>query len=310
MRLEVAIEPARELVRPTEVLAGFGLHLGCWCTVQPTPAAAGTGVRFLRVDLVPPVVVPVGLDSAVAAVRRTELRRGPVTVSTVEHLLAALFALGVFDAEILLDGPEVPALDGSAAPFARALLAASRPTTRPGSIWRVVKPVTCCRGASVCRLSPGGGLTIDCQIDFAHPAVGRQRVRLDAARQEQFLRRFAPARTFGFLEEAAALSGQGLARGASLRRALVFGPSGPLNPGGSRFRDEPVRHKVVDALGDLALLGAGLAGAVRLERSSHRLVHQALRRGIAEGALVREPGPGPVRASITDPDPAVGHNRG
>jgi UDP-3-O-[3-hydroxymyristoyl] N-acetylglucosamine deacetylase len=235
-----------------------------------------------------------------------------VTVSTVEHLLAALFALGIFDAEILLDGPEVPALDGSAAPFARALLAASRPVARSGPIWRVVRPVICTRGASACRLFPGGGLTIDCRIDFAHPAVGRQRVRLDVARQELFLRRFAPARTFGFLEEAAALTGLGLARGATLRSALVFGPAGPLNRGGSRFRDEPVRHKLVDALGDLALLGAGLSGVVRLERSSHRLVHQALRRGIADGALVREPAPGRAltRASITDPRPAGGHNRG
>jgi UDP-3-O-[3-hydroxymyristoyl] N-acetylglucosamine deacetylase len=221
---------------------------------------------------------------------------GGVTISTVEHLLAALWGLGIEDAEIRIRGAEVPILDGSASPYAGELLACATASSGVGPSvpsWVVTRGFCSRSGSGQCHLIPtptsSTGAVIECFIDFCHPMLGRQHARFENVPKSSwtFLTRFAPARTFGFLEEAALLRRRGLAHGATLSSVLVYGPRGVLNPGGTRFRDEPVRHKVVDAMGDLALLGGILKGRLRLVRCSHRLLIETLKRALAAGALVR-----------------------
>jgi len=269
------------LVAPSMPLAGQGLHSGRWARLQLLPAPSGSGL----VISTPRGTVPVSLDTATPAPRHTALRTGGARVETVEHLLAALAALGIWDARIELQGfPEIPILDGSAAPFVRALLAASEPVATEGRCWQVEHPFACRVGLAFCQLLPAPTLELECAIRFASPLIGDQRVRLEG--QEQLLRRIVPARSFGFIDEARALRRTGLARGATLGSVVVFDGERVLNPGGTRFRDEPVRHKLLDALGDLALLGGPLAGRVRLQRPGHWLVVEALRRAVTSGAVV------------------------
>jgi UDP-3-O-[3-hydroxymyristoyl] N-acetylglucosamine deacetylase len=197
---------------------------------------------------------------------------------------------------VRLEGPELPALDGSAWPFARELLRCSRPARHPRARagWRVVRPLYHHQGAARCLLLPGRGLTINCRIQFDHPLVGAQWLRYSWRGPRHFLQRLAPARTFGFVADRAALQARGLARGASLGNALVYDARTLLSPGGTRFSDEPVRHKVLDALGDLTLLGGPLSGELRLVRCSHRVLLSTLTRARAQGALVQHPAPPPA----------------
>lgn len=275
------------LVAPSMPLAGQGLHSGRRARLQLLPAPAGSGL----VISTPRGPIRVSLDAATPAARQTVLRTAGARVETVEHLLAALAALGIWDARVELQGfPEIPILDGSAAPFVRVLLGVSEPVSDAGGCWRVVRPFSCRFELASCHLLPAPTFELECAIDFASPLIGAQRVRLEG--QEQLLRRIVPARSFGFIDEARALRRAGLARGATLRSVVVFDGDRVLNPGGTRFRDEPARHKLLDALGDLALLGGPLVGRVRLERPGHRMIVTALRRAVARGALRHDPGHG------------------
>jgi UDP-3-O-[3-hydroxymyristoyl] N-acetylglucosamine deacetylase len=277
---------SREIVRAV-VFSGRGLHTGGAAEVTIAPAVRGTGVWFERTDLDARPRVPATVDCARVTGRRTSLAQGSTVVSTVEHLLAALSGLQIHDARIGVRGAEVPILDGSAAPFAHELLRASRPRAGAAASWHVVRPVLVRRAGASVSLAPGDELCIDCRVDFAGRAIGTQHLRWRSADPAQFVARLAPARTFGFLDEASGLRRAGLARGASLRGALVYGASGALNDGGTRFADEPVRHKVLDALGDLALLGGPLCATVKLQRCGHALLVGTLRQALVDGALVR-----------------------
>ncbi len=279
----------RELLAPTPWLEGAGLHGGRRTRLRVLPAPPESGLCFVRIDLAPEAALPARLEAARGGPRRTRLEAAGASVSTVEHVLSALAGLGIWDARIELDGDEPPALDGSALPLARLLLAASGPRARPPRPpCRVLRSYSLRRGGSACHLQPAEEARLEGTIDFAHLAIGRQhlRVPLDA---ECYLARLAPARSFGLLEEVFALRRAGLARGASLASALVLGPRGALNPSGTRFRDEPVRHKLLDAVGDLALLGAPFLGQLKLERCGHALLLATLQRARAEGALSRAP---------------------
>jgi len=250
-------------------------------------------VLFLRRDLLPVGQVPATLAAACLGPRRCVIVHDGVSVSTVEHVLAALWALRIRDARVELDGEEVPALDGSAAPFAAALLRASRRRAGDLAPWRLVRPVRRRVGAGTCTLSPAAELRIDCRVRFAAVAVGEQHLRWHHGDEALFLSRLAPARTFGFFDDAQSLSRAHLARGATLANTLVYGARGPLNRGGTRFHDEVVRHKVLDALGDLALLGGPLCAHVKLDRCSHALLVGTLQLALADGALVRGEGTWP-----------------
>lgn len=252
------------------------------------PAQAGSGICFQRLVHGRRVSIPARLESVQPAHRRTILGRGRVTVSTVEHVLAALQGLGIHDAVIRIDGPEAPIMDGSAAPFVRALIRASRPGLGRPTAWALARSVHAIGGQASCHLIPARRLEIFCQVDFKHPLIGRQSLRYEEQGVDYFARRVAPARTFGFLQEAALLHQTGLARGAGLGNVLVYHRGGVLNPGGTRLIDEPVRHKVLDALGDLTLLGAPLRCKIKLIHCSHRLLTSTILSAIQEGVLVRD----------------------
>jgi UDP-3-O-[3-hydroxymyristoyl] N-acetylglucosamine deacetylase len=270
----------KTLARPVTV-SGIGLHRGEMVTMTVFPAAPNTGIRFVREDLPDRPQVPAHFSRVVDTARATTLGAGGAVFSTVEHLLAALHGLGVDNALVQVEGPELPIMDGSAAPYAELLLEAGlRSLPWPRAYLMVQRPVELKEGQQWMRVSPGR-LRISYSIDFPHPLIRRQRFSVSLG-TDSFRREIAPARTFGFLKEVEYLKSQGLALGGSLDNALVLDEAGVLNPGGLRFPEEFVRHKILDAVGDLALLGLPLVGRVEVHRGSHDLHLKFIRRLIAE----------------------------
>ena len=235
--------------------SGIGLHSGRPVKVTIYPAAANHGLRFVRADLPGQPEIQAHYSKVVDTLRATTLGEGRATLSTVEHLLAALLGAGVDNARIAVEGPEVPIMDGSAGPFA-VLLAATGFKTLPWlrAYLRVHRPVELREGDQWMRVVPGEP-RITYTIDFSHPLIKRQRFTVPLV-SEAFAREIASARTFGFLKEVQYLQTNGLALGGSLDNAVVLDDAGVMNPGGFRFPDECVRHKILDAVGDLALLGS------------------------------------------------------
>ncbi|MCK5797357.1 MAG: UDP-3-O-acyl-N-acetylglucosamine deacetylase [Deltaproteobacteria bacterium] len=253
--------------------------------------AGDAALVFDRQDLIPPRVVEASLRHAFSCSRRTSLRQGGVEVQTVEHLLAACAGLGRFGVRVALEGSEVPILDGSARAFCQLLSGSSgapRATEDSQECWRVLRPFEVRRGAARYRLEPSRVGHVVSRIDFAHPAIGRQEAAWRVGDHRAFIEEIAPARTFGFVEELETLRRGGLIQGATWDCALVFDPTGPLSE--PRFEDEPARHKLLDLIGDLALLGAPLAGRLLAFRPSHALTLETLRGAIAAGALCFEGG--------------------
>jgi UDP-3-O-[3-hydroxymyristoyl] N-acetylglucosamine deacetylase len=251
---------------------GAGLHSGRPVSLTLHPAPANHGLRFVRTDLPGRPVLRAHVSQVVDTVRATTLGEGSATLSTVEHLLAAFWGLGVDNALIYVDGPEVPIMDGSAAPFADLLARAGFQTLPwPRAHVVVQQAVEVRDGDQFMRVTPGKPM-LTYSIDFPHPLIRRQRYSVSLT-PESFRREIAAARTFGFLKEVEYLQARGLALGGSLDNAVVLDDSHVLNPGGLRFPDECVRHKILDAVGDLALLGLPLVGRVEVSRGSHAL-HQ------------------------------------
>jgi UDP-3-O-[3-hydroxymyristoyl] N-acetylglucosamine deacetylase len=287
---------------------GIGLHTGAAVNMVVGPAPADSGIRF-RVQppgVSRPTVVAARIENLVGTSYCTSLGCGGVTVHTVEHLLAALAGLGVDNADVWLDAGEVPVLDGSAAPFVHGLLGAGIvPQGALRTAIRVTAPVRVEEGADKwIELAPSDepGLTIDLDIAFTHASVGRQRLAF-ALTPERFVEELAAARTFGFLDEVEALRQAGLARGGSLENAVVIGREGVMNPEGLRFADELVRHKVLDLLGDFALLGRPLWGRITAHRSGHTL------HAVAMQALLARPGCWEaVEAPVSEPALAGARN--
>jgi UDP-3-O-[3-hydroxymyristoyl] N-acetylglucosamine deacetylase len=234
------------------------------------PAPAGHGIVFQRLDR-PETAIPARVASASTFDYATTLNVGGVSVGTVEHVLSAAFGEGLDNCLIELDGPEVPILDGSALPFVRLFHAAGfERLDVPVATLSASDPIRVSRdGRSVSFEPDGPGLTITYEIDFPHPVVGRQELTV-AIRPEEYSARIAPARTFGFAKDVEALRARGLARGGSLHNAVVLDDTGVLS-GPLRFRDEFVRHKVLDLVGDLALLGVALDGHIHAQKAGHAL---------------------------------------
>jgi UDP-3-O-[3-hydroxymyristoyl] N-acetylglucosamine deacetylase/3-hydroxyacyl-[acyl-carrier-protein] dehydratase len=252
------------------MVAGTGLHTGRHATVHCRPAPSGHGIRFRRTDLPDRPEIAARVDAVSATERRTALEAGPASVDTVEHLLAAVAALELDDLLIELDGPEPPILDGSFAPYLRALeeggvtAAAGEPRTL------VVEEPWCLElGDSRYEVLPSPELRLTTTIEWDHPAIGRQSgswaISLDAFRRD-----IAPARTFGFTHEVEALRARGLLKGGSMESAVVLSPEGVLAGAPLRWPDEFVRHKTGDILGDLALLGGRLQAHIVATRPSHQ----------------------------------------
>jgi len=301
----------RHTLRTSVACDGVGLHSGAPVRAVLRPAAEGTGVVFVRRDLGAGAAIPAHPASVRDVRLATRLGSGEAWVGTVEHLLAAAWMAGIDDLRVDVEGPELPALDGSAAPFAELLRRAGRRAGRaPRPVLRILRPLEVRDGERWVRVEPSDALRVECAVDFAHPAIGRQSVAFDALTAEVFAREIAPARTFGFAEDAQALRAAGLARGAGLGNTVVLDGKGVVNEEGLRFPDEPCRHKLLDLLGDLALLGAELRGAVRAERGGHAL-HRELLRALAAApeAWRLEPGPteaGPRRARARAAPPPRG----
>ncbi|MGQ9689513.1 MAG: UDP-3-O-acyl-N-acetylglucosamine deacetylase [Desulfobaccales bacterium] len=264
----------KTIARPVS-LTGIGLHSGLPVTLALLPAAANQGLKFIRTDLPGRPQVRAHFSRVVDTTRATTLGEGQATLATVEHLLSALSGLGIDNAVIEVDGPEVPIMDGSARPFVDLLLAAgSASLPWPRSYLVIQQSVEVANGDGWMRAMPGQP-RIMYAIDFPHPLIRRQRFAIPL-NAEHFRREIAPARTFGFLKEVQLLKSRGLARGGSLDNAVVLDDDAVLNPEGFRFPDECVRHKILDALGDLALLGLPILGRLEVARGGHDLHHQFL----------------------------------
>ncbi len=253
---------------------GIGLHTAVPVQVRLMPAPPDTGYVFRRTDL-GGFEIPATVESVAHCSYATTLMRTGVMLSTVEHLLSALRGCGVDNAYVEVDNLEVPIMDGSAEAFAEMIESAGlvdQPTARRALLVR--EKVSAVSGNRRISIEPADAFEIDCVIDFPHPLIGVQHrsVTLDNG---SFAREIASARTFGFIEEVEALRRANLIRGGSLDNAIVLTRDGMLNETGLRWSDEFVRHKILDIIGDLALLGMPLMGRVTAERSGH-LLHAAL----------------------------------
>jgi UDP-3-O-[3-hydroxymyristoyl] N-acetylglucosamine deacetylase len=246
---------------------GIGLHTGKAVQLTLKPAPAETGIGFVRTDI--GVEIPAQLGSLAHCDHATTLSSDGASIGTIEHLLSALYALGVDDVRVEVNGPEVPILDGSAAPFVILIHEAGlRPQAVPRRYLKIREAVEVVRGSKWVRLSPAEHLRVTYAISFDHPLLRHQAVSLRVT-STSFVEEIAPARTFGFLREVEAMRRSGLALGGSLENAVVIGESGILNK--LRFPDEFVRHKVLDAIGDLALIGYPLIGHLEASRGGHAL---------------------------------------
>ena len=265
-------------------MSGIGVHSGRDVSLTLHPAEADSGVTFFRTN------VEDGRDREIPANYRhvsatdlcTSVSVPGAAVATIEHLMAALSALDVDNAMVEIDGPEVPVMDGSAGAFIAAVdQAGIAGLDAPLRYLKVLKPVRVQIGESFAEFTPHNGRRIEVEIDFSSPLIGRQQFSTDID-SASFRRDIARARTFGFLAEVEQLWARGFALGASLENAVVIGDDRVINPEGLRFSDEFVRHKVLDAVGDLALAGAPILGCYRSYRGGHRLNFKALEALIAD----------------------------
>lgn len=260
---------------------GKGLHSGKPATATIVPAAPNYGIWFKRTDVdLGDRMVPARWDAVNRSPLCTKLEnKSGLQVSTVEHLMAALAGCGIHNALIELDGPEVPILDGSAAPFVRGIMAHGvQMQSAPVMAFEVLKEVTVRDGDAVATIAPSDTLRIDFEIDFADAAIGHQQKSL-VMNNGSFARELCDSRTFCRQADVDAMQANGLALGGMPgENAVVFDGDAVLSPGGLRHADEPVRHKMLDALGDLALAGAPLLGHYIGNRAGHSLTNTLLRK--------------------------------
>jgi UDP-3-O-[3-hydroxymyristoyl] N-acetylglucosamine deacetylase len=265
----------KSLIRAT----GVGLHSGEKVTLVLRPAVAGTGIVFHRVDLMPPVTIKADPYTVGDTRMASCLEKDGVKLGTVEHLMSALAGLGIDNLHIDVDAGEIPIMDGSAAPFVFLLQSAGIVEQgAPKRFLRVKKTVEVTEGDKWARLSPYDGFRLEFSIQFNHPAVDKTgtRVAVDFADQS-YVRDIARARTFGFTQDVEAMRSQGLALGGSLENAIVMDEYRVLNAEGLRQPDEFVRHKVLDAVGDLYLVGAPLLALFSAHKSGHAMNNRLLR---------------------------------
>jgi UDP-3-O-[3-hydroxymyristoyl] N-acetylglucosamine deacetylase len=263
---------------------GVGLHTGQKVYMTLRPAAVDTGVVFRRIDLPQPVSIKAEAHQVGDTRLSTCLEQDGVRVATIEHLMSALAGLGIDNLYVDLSAPEVPIMDGSAGPFVFLLQSAgieSQPA--PKRFIRVLRRVEVREGEKWVRFEPHNGFKIDFSIDFRHPVFDHacQSVTLDFA-NTSYIKELARARTFGFMQEVEWMRSQGLALGGSLDNAVVMDEYRVLNSDGLRYQDEFVKHKVLDAIGDLYLLGHPLIGAFSGHKSGHALNNALLRTLLAD----------------------------
>ncbi len=277
-----SIEPHQYTLKRSVSCCGVGLHAGRTVNLTIKPAPANTGINFYRSDLDKDQKVPAHMKQVVDTRLATTLGNGTATVSTTEHLLAALRGLGIDNAEIELDSYEVPIMDGSAAPFMHLLSKGGRIRQRAlRSVLRITDPIEYSDGEKSIRIEPYNGFKITGRIDFDNELIGDQVCTIEVT-QERFRKEIARARTFGFVEQVENLWANGMALGGTLESviAIHWDRRSILNEEGLRFEDEFVRHKMLDLIGDLALLGGPIMGHVIADRSGHSM-HLGLMETIA-----------------------------
>lgn len=273
-------------LRNSATLSGIGVHSGAPATIALYPAEPNTGIVFVRVgpDGSPQKELRADVRSVCATEFATVLgdRDGPVC-ATAEHVLAALFGLGVDNAVIEIDGPEVPIMDGSAEGYVEAIDRAGIVFTSAARRYlKVLRPIAVANGRARGELRPYSfGFRVETEIEFAHPQIGRQTIAFDLD-PTTFRRNVSRARTFGFMSDVSKLWSAGYALGASFENTVVLAEDRVLNPEGLRFGDEFVRHKALDAIGDLSLVGLPLLGAYRSVCGGHKLNHAAISTLVAD----------------------------
>ncbi len=262
------------MIRPQRTISnsisceGIGLHSGKPARMTLKPAPAGTGVVFIRADLGNAEVRAVAANTA-ATSYATTLSRNGVSIQTVEHLLATFAGLNIDNVYVEIDSEEVPIMDGSARPFVKVVIEAgieNQEVLQP--VIKVIKPVFVRDGDKQLAVWPSETASVSCFIDFDHPMLKEQSLLYQPS-EEAFLREVSSARTFGFLRDVKALQANGLARGASLDNAVALDEDSVVNEGGLRYRDEFVRHKILDLIGDLSLAGMPIIGHVVAHKSGH-----------------------------------------
>ena len=270
----------RTVARPL-TCTGIGLHTGRRVVMRILPAPVNAGITFLRTDTSPHVEIPARIENVTSANLATTLGKNGVTIATVEHVLGALCGLGIDNAIIEVNGPEIPILDGSAAPFVFLIReVGTRIQNAPKRFVVVKRPVQVRLAGKAAALFPANEFKISYRVDFDHPMVTDQRFTLGFS-ASAFQREIARARTFGFVRDLAALKERGLARGGSLDNAIVLDEFRVLNQDGLRYPDEFVRHKILDSMGDLSLFGMPLIGHQVAVCSGHDLNHRVVRKLLA-----------------------------
>jgi UDP-3-O-[3-hydroxymyristoyl] N-acetylglucosamine deacetylase len=270
---EPALRFETTVQRPVEA-KGVGLHSGVPVSIRILPAPPSTGIVFLRTDL-DNFHVPASWRYVARVSYATSLMRQGVLISTTEHLLSVFYSMGVDNAYVEIDNLEVPILDGSGSPYVELLKAAGlKSYRRRKRFLRIRRPVTVEAGSKRITILPSDRFLLTCDVFYDHPLIGKQSLDMEVT-PERYAQEIAPARTFGFSYELDQMRDMGLIRGASLENAMCFDRQGVQNPEGLRFPDECCRHKALDLIGDLALIGKPLLGHVIAERAGHAM-HTAL----------------------------------
>jgi UDP-3-O-[3-hydroxymyristoyl] N-acetylglucosamine deacetylase len=272
---------------------GTGLRSGHPVQLTLRPAPVDTGVVFMRTDRAHRTLIRTSPTAVHATSRSTTLRCGEVTIGNVKPLCSALFGLGIDNVQAEVDGPELPIMDGSAAPFVYLLRSAGLVVQSAARrVLRIRRPLEIREGDRSIRIEPARTFRVKYAVEFDHPAIGRQVFRVDAPDKEYFERELSAARSFGFLREVRSLWKAGFTRGGSTDNTVLLDEKNVVNADGLRWPDEFVRHKVLELYGDLAVLGLSIQARIKVERGGHALHHKLV------AAIVDHP----EAWSIDDPD--------
>jgi len=277
----------QKTIRKSVQVEGVGIHSGEKTTLTFKPAPANTGVYFVRNDLPNRPFLKVSAQNVQAVSYQTTLGGAHFQVATIEHCVSALSALRIDNIYIELDGPEIPICDGSAQFFLEALLTAELiELNEPRKYCYITEPISYSEGDKSAYVLPYHGLRLSISIDFSHPAIGLQALDVEV-NEQTFVREIAKARTFGFLKDVDVLKAAGLAKGGSLNNCIVLDESKVINAEGLRFADEFVRHKALDALGDLVTLEMPLMGHVVLNKAGHDIMNKLIKKIVATPSAYR-----------------------
>ncbi len=268
-------------VRNEVSCTGIGLHSGQKVGLTIRPAPPDTGIKFLRSDLAGRRTIKAHFENVVNTQMSTTIGINGTRISTIEHLMAAFFGFGIDNALVELDGPEVPIMDGSSAPFIFLLKSVGvKEQRKPKQFIIIKKPLKIQDGTRFIQINPSKELKISYTIDFHHPLITNQTYHLSFSGRD-FINEISKARTFGFLKDIQTLREAGLAKGGSLDNAIVIDDFRVLNEDGLRYKDEFVRHKILDFIGDLAIIGSPVIGHFHVHKSGHSLNQAMLRKLIA-----------------------------